>query len=125
MLVWHLDRRIEGTIHQHLIDVDGLLPDPLTAHPAPFDQITDALRHARGHGAGAAGNFVLAYAAPAVLVGIAAQGRQDTDVQRLQALVIEGGSWNGCKTAHAASRSASGNMPVRRNACSATRSGTA
>lgn len=102
-----LRRQIKGLIdrpiHHHLVDVDLLLPDTLFAHPAPLCEGRKARRDAGGIGASAGGDLVLTNPAPAILVAEATQGRQDADVQRLKAFIIEGGCGDGSKAAHRAS----------------------
>jgi hypothetical protein len=99
LLSRQVDGRIELAVHEDLIDVDLHFPDALAPHPAPVREVLDALRHAGGVCAGAQGNLVLPHPAPPVLVGIATQGGQDADMQRLKPLIIEGGCRNGGEAA--------------------------
>ena len=88
LLGGQVDGRVHLAVHEDLIDVDLHLPDALAPHPSPIGQVFDALRHAGGVRAGAERDLVLPYPAPAILVGIAAQGCQDADVKSFQALII-------------------------------------
>ena len=92
--------RIGLAVHQNLIDVDPHLPDALLADPAPFNEGCDAGRDARGVCARTGSDLLLPYPAPAVLVPVAAQSRQDANVEGFQALIIKRSGRDGGKTAH-------------------------